>query len=86
MGPGSSHELDLKLRRLGIENIIGRGMQFWFVASTIIATALFGFVLWKNRREALPITSVRFEGIMLLSWWLALLGICAYFFMLGMGG
>ena len=25
--PGSSHELDLKLRRLGVEAIIGRGVQ-----------------------------------------------------------
>ncbi len=61
-------------------------MQVWIVASTIVATALFGLVFWKNRRPALPISLIRFEAILLLLWWLAVLGACAYGFMLGMAG
>jgi predicted membrane protein len=61
-------------------------MQVWIVASTILATVLFGLVVWKNRRAASPIRSIRLDGILLLTWWIALLGVCAYGSMLGMGG
>jgi hypothetical protein len=61
-------------------------MQVWIVASTIIATALFIRMVWKNHRATVPITSVRFEGILLLTWWFLLVGLCAYGFMLGMAG
>jgi len=76
----------LALRRINLEKVIGRSMQVWIVASTIIATVLFGLMLRKNRRAAMSITPVRFEGILLLLWWLTLLGTCAYGFMLGLGG
>jgi hypothetical protein len=85
IGPGSSHELDLKLRRLGIHDILGRGVQVWIAVSTITATVLFGLTLWKNR-TTLPLKSVGLESILLLSWWTAILALCAYGFMLGMGG
>ena len=61
-------------------------MQVWIVVSTILATALYGLVTWRNRRAASPIRSTRFDGILLLAWWIVLLGVCAFGFMLGMGG
>lgn len=76
----------LALRSINLEDVVGRSLQVWTVASTIIATVLFGMVLWKNRRAALPMRSIRLDGILLLTWWIALLGVCAYAFMLGMGG
>jgi hypothetical protein len=87
--PITHHWIDhgfLALKSINLEEVVGRSMQVWIVASTIIATVLFGVMLWKYRRSALPITAVRFEGILLLTWWLTLLGFLAYGFMLGMGG
>jgi hypothetical protein len=69
-----------------MEDSVGRSIQVWILGSTIIATGLFGLVLWKNRRTELPIRSIRSNAILLLTWWIALLGVCAYAFMLGMGG
>jgi hypothetical protein len=76
----------LALRTINLEEAGGRSMQVWIVASTIVATALFGRMVWNNRRATLPVRSLRFEGILLLAWWLTLLGACAYGFMLGLGG
>jgi hypothetical protein len=61
-------------------------LQVWLLASTLIATALFGLMLWNNRRGELPIRSIRFEGVLLIMWWITLLGACAYAYMEGMGG
>jgi hypothetical protein len=74
------------LRSVNLEELVGRSMQVWIVGSTIIATFLFGLVFWKNRQKAQPIRSLRFDGILLFTWWVALLAVCAYGFMLGMGG
>jgi len=76
----------LALRAMNLEDVAGRSMQVWLVASTIIATALFGLVVWKNRRAMLPVRTLKFEGFLLLGWWIIVLGACAYGFMLGMGG
>jgi hypothetical protein len=88
MGPGSSHQIDLTLRRIGLEDVIARSVQVCIVGSTLLATVLFGALLWKRNRgeygDSLP--RVRFEGILLLAWWVTLLGFLAYGFMRGMGG
>lgn len=88
VGPGRSRELDLALRRAGIEDLIGRSMQVWIVGSTIFTTALFARIQWKRKRAPLgaPAAKVRVEGSLLLLWWLALIALMAYGFMLGMGG
>lgn len=83
IGPGRSHELDLALRRAGLEGLIGRSIQVWIVGSTVIATTLFLILAWK-RKKILP--RIRFEGMLLIAWWVALLGVLAYGFMLGLGG
>lgn len=74
------------LRSINMKDAVGRTLQVWLVASTIIATALFGLVGWKNRRATLPTRSLKFEGILLLSWWIIVIGACVYGFALGMGG
>ncbi len=87
LGPGRSHELDLTLRRAGVEELIGRAFQVWILSSTTLATALFAFIVWKKLRihePALP--RIRLEGVLLLAWWVTILGFLAYGFMLGMGG
>src|SRR5580693_67095 len=42
----------LATRSVHLEDAVGRSMQVWVVASTILATALFSPVVWKNRRAA----------------------------------
>jgi hypothetical protein len=42
--------------------------------SAIVATALFGLIAWKNRRTTMPARSVKLEGILLLSWWIIVVG------------
>jgi len=69
-----------------MEDVVGRSLQVWLVASTIIATELFGLVGWKSRRATLPAGSLKLEGILLLSWWIIVVGACVYGFALGMGG
>jgi hypothetical protein len=83
---GRSGVLSSEVQTIQLEDFVGHSMQVWIVASTIIATALFGLMLCNNRRAVLPIRSIRLDGILLLTWWIALLGVCAYGFMLGMGG
>jgi hypothetical protein len=74
------------LRSVNLEDLVGRSMQVWIVGSTIIATTLFGLAFWKNRQSGQPTRSLQFDGILLFTWWVALLAACAYGFMLGMGG
>ena len=74
------------LRSVNLEELVGRSMQVWIVGSTIIATVLFGLAFWKNRQAAQPNRSLRFDGILLFTWWVVLLAACAYGFLLGMGG
>ena len=78
--------LALRSKSIELEDFVGHSLQVWIVASTIIATVLFGLMLWNNRRATPPVRSIRFDGFLLLTWWLTLLGACAYGFMLGMGG
>jgi hypothetical protein len=87
--PLTHHWVDqgfLALRSINMQDVVGRSLQVWLVASTMIATALFGLVGWKNRRATLPAGSLKFEGILLLSWWIIVVGACVYGFALGMGG
>jgi len=87
--PITNHWVDqgfIALRSIHMEDVVGRSLQVWLVASTIASTALFGLIGWKNRRATLPATSLKFEGILLLSWWIIVMGACVYGFALGMGG
>jgi hypothetical protein len=88
IGPGRSRELDLALRRSGAEDLIGRSLQVSIVGSTMFTTALFAVILRKKKKT--PSGALRpklkIEGALLIAWWIALVGLFAYGFMLGMGG
>ena len=89
IGPGSGHRLDLTLRRLGVEDLLGRALQLWIIGSTLFVTALFVAMVWKNRRTEetdIPRQRLRLEGMLVIAWWLVLVVVCAYGFILGMGG
>ena len=89
MTPITHHWVDrgfLALQSINLENFVGRSLEVWIVASTMTATVLFGLLIVWNRGAAQSVRSVRFEGILLFSWWIAVLATCAYGFMLGMGG
>src|SRR5215470_18809415 len=62
------------LRALHLEDLIGRSMQVWIVGSTILATVIFGLAFWRSRQSAAA-RSLRFEGILLFTWWFALLAV-----------
>lgn len=79
----------LALRSIHLEEPVGLSLQIWLVGSTLLVTALFGWVLLQKRRSTsagLPSTSVRLEGVLVAVWWLVVLGACVYGFALGMGG
>src|SRR5580700_8241576 len=79
----------LPLRAAGLEELVAWSVQLWLVGSTVLATALFGRMVWGKKGEAsagagtLPL---RVEGILLLTWWIVVICACAYGFALGMGG
>jgi hypothetical protein len=88
IGPGSSHKLDLALRRAGLANAITLALQAWFVGSTVFATAFFIRRLVK-KSDAVPgepPRSATFDSVLLLVWWIAVILACLYAFMMGMGG
>jgi hypothetical protein len=87
--PLTHHWVDrgfLALRSIDIEDFAGRVLQVWLVGSTIIASGLFGLIVWQNRRATLTARPLKFEGILLLTWWIIVIGACVFGFVLGMGG
>ena len=86
IGPGSSHELDLKLRRLGIENLIVRAVQFWVVCATFLATLLFIQMLVSKSETLPPRSPTKLDWTLFLGWWIVIALCCMYAFMMGMGG
>ena len=87
IGPGTSHQLDLDLRRLGIAELIGRSVQVWAVGSTLVATIMFPLIVWKKRKVAPPaFAGLEVEGMLLVLWWMTLIGLCVYGYAIGHGG
>lgn len=77
------------LRAIHLEDPVGWSLQVWLIGSTVVATALFAWMLWKKRRavsSGISTSPIMFEGVLLLVWWVVLVGACGYGFMLGMGG
>jgi hypothetical protein len=79
----------LVLRAIHLEEPVGWSLQVWLVGSTLVATVLLGIMFWRKRRAVaagLPSEPIRLEGMLVGGWWLIVIGVCAYAFMLGMGG
>jgi hypothetical protein len=75
------------LATIGWEDIAGRSLLVWLVGSTLLATALFTWAIYKNRAtrsDQKP--NLALDGTLLLAWWITVLLFVAYGFMLGMGG
>ena len=88
IGPGRSHKLDLLLRKTGLADVITVALQRWFVGATFLATAVFVWGQFKTSdRETQEATKTKtLDGAMLLGWWIALVAMCLYAYMMGMGG
>jgi hypothetical protein len=88
IGPGSSHKLDLALRRAGLANLITLSLQVWVVGSTILATALFVRALVKgpDTFAGKPQRPAPLDLVLLLAWWIVMILLCLFAFMMGMGG
>ena len=79
----------LALRSAHFEVLVGCSLQIWLVGSTLAATALLSRMIRHARKAkskgSNPV-SLKLEKTLVAVWWLAVLGACAYGFMLGMGG
>jgi hypothetical protein len=90
--PPTNHSINrgfLALRAVNLEEPVGRSLQVWLVGSTLLVTALLGWILWQKRRATLAgmhTASITFEGILVAVWWFVVLGACVFAFALGMGG
>jgi hypothetical protein len=87
--PATHHWVDrgfFALRSANLEEVFGGLMQVWIVASTLVATMSFALLFWKNRRAGSTVSSIRFDAMLLLTWWILLVGVSAYSFVLGTGG
>jgi hypothetical protein len=88
IGPGSSHTLDLALRKAGIENAITLAVQGWMIGSTLFAT---GFFVWRLVRKShaivdQPTRPTKLDWGLLLGWWFFLIVLGMFAFNMGMGG
>jgi hypothetical protein len=89
-GPLNNQKVYQALRDWGVLDAEVLAEQIWIVFSTLFAT---GFFFWRlvGRQKTSPTAttvghSPVVDGVLLFAWWIALLGICAYAFMLGMAG
>jgi hypothetical protein len=86
IGPGNNRQLYLAERRMGIANIVTHTLQFWFIGSTVVVTALFVRML-VSRPKALHTSSLKkLDWVLFLSWWFVVAICCMFAFMVGLGG
>lgn len=83
IGPGSSRQLYLAAKRVGIAHFITYFLQVWFIGSTILATILFIRMLVSKSRILKP---TKLDWGLFLGWWSIAACVCAFAFMMGMGG
>lgn len=84
-GPGSSHQVDLVLRRAGVANLITLALQVWFIGSTLVVTLFFA---WRLRRSdgGAGRRPAKLDWVLLAAWWCVVILLSMYAFMMGMGG
>jgi hypothetical protein len=86
IGPGSSRQLYLVERRMGLAHVITRSLQFWFVGSTVIVTVLFIRMLISRSQSLRSQSPAKLDWALFLSWWFVVAIYCMFAFMMGMGG
>ena len=85
-GPGSSRELYLAQKRLGIANAITYSVQAWFVISTVVAAVIFVMMNTSKSELVRAQRPTRLDWALFLSWMLLAAVVCLLAFMVGMGG
>ena len=86
VGPGSSRELYLAEKRLGIASVITYSVQAWFIISTIVAAVIFVLMIasksevWRAQRPT------KLDWALFLCWMFLVTVVCLFAFMVGMGG
>jgi hypothetical protein len=84
--PFTNHSLSRGFRTLrsyNLEQLVGRSLQVWLIGSTLLATCLLAFTLWRSRKVG--VARLALEVIMVVAWWFIVIGVCIHAFMLGMG-
>lgn len=71
------------LRAYNLEKAAGRSLQAWLVASTVGASCLLGYTLWRSWKTTEA--GLVIEVTMVLAWWLIVLGVYVFAAMTGMG-
>ena len=86
MGPGSSRELYLAEKRLGIAHAITHVVQAWFVISTVAAGVILVMILVAKSESLRAQRPTKLDWALFLSWMFVVVVVCLFAFMVGMGG
>jgi hypothetical protein len=86
IGPGNNRRLYLAGRRMGIAHIVTHSLQFWFIGSTVVVTALFIRILLSTPKALRTSSPTKLDWALFLSWWFVVALCCMFAFMMGMGG
>src|ERR1700744_916213 len=86
MGPGSSRQLYLELRRLGIAHALTYASQIWFLISTVAAGAIFVTIAVSKSESLRAQRPTKLDWGLFLSWACVVAVVCLFAFMVGHGG
>lgn len=86
---GHSHRLYETVRGAGIADVAFAVLLAWVIGSTLLVTAL---SVWRRLKasgapkEKLETRARALDDVLIAGWWIGLVLVCAYAFMMGMGG
>ncbi len=72
------------LRGLGLEDLVGWAIPIWILGSTILATLLYVWILWRQPK-VLSSARLSLEGKLIIAWWITLSTLVIYGYSLGTG-
>jgi hypothetical protein len=86
MGPGSSRQLYLELKKLGVEHAITYASQMWFLISTVATGAIFVTIAVSKSESLRAQRPTKLDWGLFLSWMFVVAAVCLFAFMVGLGG
>ena len=86
IGPGSSHQLYLETRALGLAHVIVKAVQLWVLAATGGTTILFIVMVFSKTETSRPRKPTKLDWSLFLGWWVVIAMCVVSAFMMGMGG
>lgn len=86
IGHGSNYKLYLAEQRLGIADIIFHSLQFWFIASTLLAVVLFVWTLISRSEGNRTQRPTKLDWALLVSWISVIAIMCLWALVIGTGG